>query len=300
MIADGCHRVPAAFEHAVRQIDPLPRRPRPAYVEAMWIEADHDPALGELTAAEDADELCRLLLRSPWGWGSSTRHGEAVDLLRRTHGRGTLPGSFLALLLCTCHRWDRVTAKLVAAIEACGLLNSAELDELAESLLSDEVVVEFPLAWVSERWVEIDPADGTTRSVTVAGETVTHDQRRLEPPLRRWAAARALHRDPARLAGLLKSADALPPRHRDALLHGMLDAADTLEAGDRRELVQRALRSGIARVRRTALDRLCELDGAQAALRHARRDADRTVRAWHPPSVPTPAQPQLPGTAPSP
>ena len=57
-----------------------------------------------------------------------------------------------------------------SSIEACGLLNSAELDELAESLLSDEVAVEFPLAWVSERWVEIDPADGTTRAVTVDDE----------------------------------------------------------------------------------------------------------------------------------
>ncbi len=252
----------------------------------MWIEADHDTALEELTAAEDADELCRLLLRSPRGWGSSTRHGEAVDLLRKTHGRGTLPGSFVALLLCTCHRWDRVTAKLIAAIEGCGLLNSAELDELAESLLSDEVIVEFPLTWVSERWVEIDPDGGTTRAVTVGGETMTHDQRRMEPPLRRWAAARALRGDPARLAALLKSADSLPPRHRDALLHGMLDAADSLEAGDRRQLVYRALRSGIARVRRAALDWLCELDGPQAALRRAPRrrpDSACLASAMHTP-----------------
>lgn len=262
----------------------------------MWNEADHDAALEELAAAEDADQLCRLLLCSSWGWGSSTRHGEAVDLLRRARGRGTLPGSFVALLLCTCHRWDRVTAKLIAAIEACDLLDSAELDELAESLLGDEVVVEFPLAWVSERWVEIDPADGTTRDVAVADETMTQDQRRLEPPLRRWAAAQALRGDSARLAGLLEGADALPPRHRDALLHGLLDAADQLEAGDRRQLVHRALRSGIARVRRAALDRLCELDGPQAALRRARRDADRTVRAWRPPGRPTPTQAQLPGT----
>ena len=162
----------------------------------MWIEVENDIALEELTAAKDADQLCRLLLRSAWGWGSSTRHREAVDLLRRTRGRGTLPGSFVALLLCTCHRWDRVTAKLIAAIEDSGMLTGAELDELAESLLSDEVIVEFPLAWVSERWVEIDPADGTTRDVTFAGETMTHDQRRLEPPLRRWAAAPALRGDP--------------------------------------------------------------------------------------------------------
>jgi hypothetical protein len=79
----------------------------------------------------------------------------------------------------------------------------------------------------------------------------------------------------------------------------MLDAADTLEAGDRRQLVHQALCSGIARVRRAALDRLCELDGAQAALRRARRDADRTVCAWHPPGTPAPAQPQLPATAPA-
>jgi hypothetical protein len=58
----------------------------------------------------------------------------------------------------------------------------------------------------------------------------------------------------------------LPPRHRDALLHGLLDAAASLAAGQRRQLVRRALRSGIARVRRAALDELCELDGPEAAL----------------------------------
>ena len=252
----------------------------------MWTEAGRDEALEELAAAEDSDELCRLLLRSPWGWGSSTRQGEAVDLLRAVHGRGTLPGSFAALLLCTCRRWSRVTAKLIAAIEDSGMLTGAELDELAESLLSDEAVVEFPLGWVSERWVEVDPSDGTSRAVTVDGETMTRDERRPEPPLRRWAAARALRDDPARLDDLLHSADILPPRHRDALLHGLLDAADHLEPGRRRLLVRRGLRSGIARVRRAALDRLCELDGPDAARRRARSDADRTVRDWHPPGPP--------------
>ena len=53
----------------------------------------------------------------------------------------------------------------------------------------------------------------------------------------------------------------MPPRHCDALLHGLLDAADGLRPTQRRTLVNRALRSGIARVRRAALDRLRELDG---------------------------------------
>jgi hypothetical protein len=101
----------------------------------------------ELAAARDSDELCRLLVQSRWGWGSSTRHGEAVSLLHGLRG-GTLPGPLVALLLCTCRRWDRVTAKLIAAVEECGVLSGPDLDELAESLLSDEVVVVFPLAWI--------------------------------------------------------------------------------------------------------------------------------------------------------
>ena len=65
---------------------------------------------------------------------------------------------------------------------------------------------------------------------------------------------------------LLACADGMAPGHRDALLHGLLDAADGLNAGQCRQLVGRALRSGIARVRRAALDRLCGLDGPGTAL----------------------------------
>ena len=248
----------------------------------MRTESYGDPAMQELAAARDSDELCRLLLRSPWGWGSSTRHEEAVGLLRGLDG-GTLPGSLVALLLCTCRRWNRVTAKLIAAIEECDLLSGADLDELAESLLSDEVVAVFPLAWMSGRWMEFNTADGTTRTVEVSDEATARDERRVEPPLRRWAAARALRNDPTRLEDLLERANGMPPRHRDALLHGLLDVAGVLEPAQRRTLVGRALRSGIARVRRDALDRLCELDGPEAALRRARSDADQTVRAWRPP-----------------
>jgi hypothetical protein len=153
----------------------------PAYVGAMRAEAGVDPAFEELAAAGDSDELCQLLVRSPSGWGSSTRYGEAVSLLQATHGRGMLPGSLVALLLCTCHRWDRVTAKLIAAIDDSGLLGSVELDELAESLLSDEVVAVFPLAWVSPEWLEFDTAEGTTRTVKVRDDMVARDRRQLEP-----------------------------------------------------------------------------------------------------------------------
>jgi hypothetical protein len=81
--------------------------------------------------------------------GSSTRYTEAVELLRGVHGTGELPASFVVLLLCSCWRWNRVTSKLIAAIEKTGLLDDGDLDELAESFLSYEVTIEYPMAWVS-------------------------------------------------------------------------------------------------------------------------------------------------------
>ena len=68
--------------------------------------------------------------------------------------------SFVTLLLCTCRRWDRVTSRLIAAVEDSGLLDSTALDELAESFLSHEQVIAYPLAWVSPQWLEIDLDDG--------------------------------------------------------------------------------------------------------------------------------------------
>ncbi len=104
----------------------------------------------------------------------------------------------------------------------------------------------FPLAWISGYWIESGTAGGTTRTVEVSDEATAREERRVEPPLRRWAAARAPQNDPVRLEELLVRADGMPPRHRDALLHGLLDAADALEVDQRRRLVGRALRSGIA------------------------------------------------------
>lgn len=254
----------------------------------MWTEppwygepAPDDPALAELSAIEEADELCRRLLESPWGWGHSSRCVEAVDLLASVHGTGTLPDAFLAMLLCTCDRWGRVTAKLIGAVEGSGILTSADLDELAESFLGEEVVIEYPFLWVCPRGLDLGSSDEAAGFV-VDEDTMAQTRRRPEPPLRRWAAARALRSDSGRLDDLLISTGPFPPRHRDAALHGLLDAADALEEADRRRLVRRGLRCSVGSVRRSALDRLCELDGPDAALRRARADVNRAVRAWRP------------------
>lgn len=244
---------------------------------------DDDAPLAELAASGDAEELCRRLLASPGGWGSSTRHTEAVDLLAEVHGTGGLPGSFVALLVCTCRRWDRVTARLVAGIEESDLLSDDELDDLSESLLADELVISFPLAWVSPQWLDVDLSDGTGRVYTVDEDTLGEHRPSLEPPLRRWAARRALRADPERLDNLLDAASRLEPRHRDAQIHGLLDAADALTENRRRSLARRGLQAARAGVRRAALDRLCELDGPETARRRARADANAAVRRWQPP-----------------
>ena len=259
------------------------------WTEPSWLEEpspDEDPAIAELSAIEDADELCRRLLESAWGWGSSSRCSEAVDLLARVRGTGSLPDAFLVLLVCTCDRWGRVTAKLIAAIERSGILAGDSLDELAESFLSEEVVIEYPFLWACPRGLDLATPEEGEPGFVVDEHTMAKARRRPEPPLRRWAAARALRGDPGRLDDLLASTGSLPPRHRDAALQGLLDAADALEEDDRRRLVRRGLRCSVGSVRRSALDRLCELDGPDAALRRARADGNRAVRAWRP-AVPT-------------
>jgi len=242
-----------------------------------------DEAFEGLAALGDAEELCRRLLASPWGWGRSTGHQEAVELLAGVTGTSDLPPVFVALLICTCRRWDRVTARLITALEHSELLDAADLDELAEVLLSDEHVIPYPLAWVSPEWLAVELHDASGNIRVVDQDTLGRRRTRVEPPLSRWAARRALRANPARLEQLLSDADPLAPRHRDAVIHGLLDAADRLEVTERRGLVDRGLHGGQSNVRLAALDLLCELDGPDAARSSAHTDTNATVRKWQPP-----------------
>jgi hypothetical protein len=178
----------------------------------MW-QDDDDLALRELSSARDTHELCRLLLQSAWGWRSSSRYAEAVDLLGKVQGTGTLPTAFCALLLCPCQRWQAVTAKLIAAIEGSGMLMAPDLDELAESFLHEDVTVRYSLAWLNPEWLTpewLKDLANETGMASVAEDATGSDRRRIQPPLRQWAASRTLRREPPRLDELLAAANALP------------------------------------------------------------------------------------------
>lgn len=246
--------------------------------EVFWDDDLED----EFSELEDPEELSRLLLHPLRG--SSTRPGEAIELFRRFHRTEGANNRLMALLLCTTWRWHRATAKLIAGLEGTGLLTDAELDELADSFLSSEVTVEYPLGWVFTKGkaVSIDLDELSTEEVTLDENTMVSTTLHCQPPLRRWAAARALRARPTRLGALLRFAKSLDPGHRDAIIHGLLDSAGVLEPAVRRRLVKRGLRSGQGRIRRAALELLCELDGPDTALGVARSDPDATVRAWEP------------------
>lgn len=174
--------------------------------------------------------------------------------------------------------------RLIGAIQDSRLLDGAALDELGESLLSHEQVIAYPLAWVSPQWLEIDLNDGHSISRTIDEDTLAHHRVSVEPPLRRWAAQRALRSTPARLDALLRAAELFKPRDRNAVIHGLLDGADVLDEPRRRGLLDRGLAASGASVRRTALDRLSELDGPETARRRALDDPNASVRKWQAPA----------------
>ena len=140
------------------------------------------------------------------------------------------------------------------------------MDELAEAFLSDAVEVVYPLAWVQPEWLGIeleDPVGG--RAYRVDADTPGRALRDVRPPLRRWAARRALAACPARLDELLAGAERLEPHGRAAAVLGLLDASAALGTDERRQLLRVGLATGQARVRRAALELLTELDGPDAA-----------------------------------
>jgi hypothetical protein len=242
-------------------------------------EAQHD----EFGDVHETDELCRRLL-GPAGVGRRRgSHHDAVDALSKVSGTGDLGAGFAALVICTSPRWDRVTRRLIAALEASGVLTDDDLDWLADTLAADAVVFEFPAAWLSPEWLEFDiTAPGSARRYRIDEHTPMTVTREIAPPLRRWSARRVLAADPSRFTDLLDLAGRLDPRDRGALVLGLLDANDALNSDDRRQLMRIGLATGMARVRCAALELMTELDGAEAALRRARGDSDAKVRAWRP------------------
>jgi len=225
-----------------------------------------------LTAATP-DELWRWLVLHPH-LRAFPNPTDAVAALRRLH-RGRPDGAVrTAGLLCTDHRWRRVTAPLIAAVEQSGLLADAELDELADGFLwSDQYRWPVPEVWIRDRTVTLDgPA--------LPPGIPLHLERLIAPPLRRWAAARVAGRHLSRSHDILNRVGGLDARAGDAVLTRLLDVADRYSDDVRDVLIDLGCSWPGASARLRALQLLAARDGAQAAARCAAGDPNGRIRAW--------------------
>ncbi len=237
-----------------------------------------------LWTANDPEELWRALVL--YSDRSTTDHWLAVRLFRRHHADGTPGALTTASLLCTDHRWDRCTARLIAGIAEASLLSEDDLDELAARFLwSDRFRFEYPVSWIGTEWVSIDVTRG---GGAVSGPIVHLDpttpvptERSIPPPLRRWSARRVLRADPSSFDAIRDRAAALATRDGGAVISGMLDAVEVLSRDVARQAIDLGLGWPHGSVRLLALDLLAAVD-PEGAGRRAAADPDAKVRKWTP------------------
>ena len=191
-----------------------------------------------LHSAEDADELRRSLILFPAAPGNSASAFEPWCLLHAAHKDNPDGAVATALLLLTDRRWRNATGRLIRRIEESDLLSADHLDLLARTFLAagTQVYWEVPTDWFGGPAIVIDfDQDGTTDEVP-AGDELDDDvddrpvfvARDVRPPLRRWAAERAVRAEPSSWSALTERAGELDVRSGAAVMRGILDSIDVL------------------------------------------------------------------------
>ncbi|MGH2513725.1 MAG: hypothetical protein ACRDGQ_13700, partial [Candidatus Limnocylindrales bacterium] len=222
-----------------------------------------------LHGATNAEELWRALIAPPAALAGHPF--EAIGLFRQHHGNGEPDALTTALLLCTDRRWEPYTGRLVAGLVDTGILDEANRGELVECFLwSDVYRVEYPIGWFGTRLVVVDPnpaAGSAPEIVEVDPVTLVPVERHIAPPLRRWAAAAALRRDPGTFAAVIRRARELDPRAGAAAMSGALDAVDALGQAGARRAIEFGLVWPRGSVRIQAIDLLADVDPEAARRR---------------------------------
>lgn len=128
--------------------------------------------------------------------------------------------------------------------------------------------------------IELDGGgpEGECDDVPEEGRTVAG--RQVFPPLRRWAAAHELVREPAAWPALLARAGELNARDAAAVAAGLLDRVEVLTRDAQAFLVKQVTTWPHHAVRRLALEYIVARDGAEAASLLAQDDPNARIRAW--------------------
>lgn len=246
-----------------------------------------------LHTAGDAGELHRRLLCFGDGRGNKADAFEPWCLLHQFHKDDPAGAVVTALLLLTDRRWRNATGRLVRRIEESGLVPDDQLDLLAQTFLAAgaQVYWEAPRDWFDGPAIVLDAGGPYDVDVMEDEEPGDPDDgpvvfaRDVRPPLRRWAAARAVRSDPCCWGALAQQARQVDPRGGAAIIHGLVDSIDLL-APAARDLVLDLAENWPHR----------KLREAAAALRHPPEPAPTPLRlaaAAEGPATRSAAQPSL-------
>ncbi len=223
-----------------------------------WAETFDD-----LQSASTAEELWVVLIR--WhGMRASSVWEEPYLLFMRFHRHDSTDADMTAALLCTDHRWRNAAHHLIARLTDSGVLDSEQLDQLADWFSGEAFEISL----------ETSDARGRGRASVV--------RRSIWPPLRRWAGKHHVARRPEHWRDVIDASTALPSRDAAATVLGVLDAADHVAPEQHAVLAEIGLNHGSGSVRLATLPILAATSGSDAALDVARRDRSAKVRAWKP------------------
>ena len=252
----------------------------------MRPSADPEAGLGELVllwTAASADALHRVLVLQPYGRESADAF-EPLALLRKHHATEPATSVATATLLLTDRRWRGGVGQLVRGIADSGALTPEQLDGLALAFLAADRYVYWPVpdAWFTAESVALVVSDdvGEDADEVAVSEGPAVAAREVAPPLRRWAAARLVAREPAGWPRLLARAEDLDARHGAAVAAGMFDSIGLMPAAARDWLVTKGTTWPHQSVRRAALEVVAARDGEPVAFQLAHADPDAKIRAW--------------------
>jgi hypothetical protein len=197
-----------------------------------------------LTSAENVEEFYRRLILMPSAGGNPADAFGPECLLHHYHQDSRYGVGTTVMLLVTDRRWRNATGRLIQRIASSGLVPEEELDLLAEVFLAADrqLYWEAPAAWFDggvdiEIHLDLGPPDDD------GSESGDHDDddessqaddrpvlvaRDVRPPLRRWAAGRAVRAEPAAWGAIMERGRELDARTAAAVVLGLLDALDVL------------------------------------------------------------------------
>lgn len=202
-------------------------------IDDAWSPFDD---LVALHSAEDAGELHRRLLCFGGGGGNKADAFEPWCLFHKVHVDEPDGAAATALLLLTDRRWRNATSRLVRRIEESGLVPDDQLDLLVQTFLAagPHAYWEAPADWFDGPAIVLDSEGDDVVDVVDAEDLDEPDDRpmvfarEIRPPLRRWAAARAVRSDPACWGALVNRAREVDPRDGAAIMFGLVDGIDVV------------------------------------------------------------------------